>query len=88
MKIEEFWTQAFLAALGRVAPEQAKIEADEATEISIAHWQSHLYSWGPSITPRWQDQSIYKTPKTYAPGHPTDREVLEPEPRQEAHPLP
>jgi len=67
MKIEDFWTQSYLAALTRVGPADAKAEADESVRIAIHHWQEHLYSWGPSVTPRWQDQSIYPVPQTYPP---------------------
>lgn len=69
MKIEEFWTQAYLAALTRVGPADAKSEADESVRIAIDHWQQHLYSWGPSVTPRWQDQNIYRVPKMYPAGN-------------------
>lgn len=65
MTIEEFWNQAFLTSLARVDPEQAKLDADRAVQIAISHWQEHIYSWGPSITPRWQHQNICAVPKTY-----------------------
>ncbi|WP_142124857.1 hypothetical protein [Pseudoxanthomonas sp. 3HH-4] len=63
MKVETFWNNAFLAALSRVPPAQAKVEADEATRLVITHWQEQLYNWGPSITPRWQDQNISEIPR-------------------------
>lgn len=69
MRIEDFWTQSYLAALTRVGPADAKAEADESVRIATAHWQEHLYSWGPSVTPRWQDQNIYRVPKTYPAGN-------------------
>lgn len=58
MKIEEFWNQAFLAALCRLPPADAKADADLSTQICIEHWEAarkHL------ITPRitlWMDQDI------------------------------
>lgn len=69
MKIEDFWTQSYLAALTRVGPADAKAEADESVRIATAHWQEHLYSWGPSVPPRWQDQNIYRVPKMYPAGN-------------------
>ena len=58
MTIEEFWNRAFLAALGRVPPEQAKAEADQATTLCIEHWQSNIYNFSPANFPRVQDVEI------------------------------
>lgn len=58
MKIQKFWNQAFLAALCRVSPAEAKAEADLATQICIDHWETarnHLVT--PKVD-RWKDQSI------------------------------
>lgn len=66
MKIEKFWNQAFLAALTRLPVEDAKLEADRATDICIEHWQSNRYSWAPQNLMRWQDQSVGYVP---AAGH-------------------
>lgn len=64
MKIEEFWNQAFLAALGRLPAQEAKAEADLATELCIENWQAHHFHWAPQNLLRWQEQEI-----TYVPGN-------------------
>lgn len=64
MKIEEFWNQAFLAALGRLPAAEAKSEADVATQLCIEHWQAHHFHWAPQNLLRWQEQEI-----TYVPGN-------------------
>lgn len=63
MIIEEFWNSAFLAALSRVPPDEAKIEADRSTEICIAHWQSNVYNWAVEHPQRWQYQDIAAVPR-------------------------
>jgi hypothetical protein len=68
MTIEEFWNQAFLAALNRVAAKEAKIEADTATELCILHWQELKYKYyQPPM--KWQRQDIGAT---FIPEHPND----------------
>jgi hypothetical protein len=62
MKVEEFWNKAFLAALTRLAVEEAKIEADKATALCIAHWQSETYHWAPNYITHWKDQKISNIP--------------------------
>lgn len=58
MSIEEFWNRAFLAALSRLPPEQAKVDADQATAVCIEHWQSNIYNFSPANFPRVQDVDI------------------------------
>jgi hypothetical protein len=38
MKIEQFWNQAFLAALTRLSATEAKEEADAALALCLKHW--------------------------------------------------
>lgn len=64
MTIEEFWNQAYLAALSRVSPQQARADADEATEICIAHWQEHAHRISDPRFSLWQAQPIAGVPKT------------------------
>ncbi|MBB4129651.1 hypothetical protein VDG03_19380 [Xanthomonas campestris pv. raphani] len=64
MTIEEFWNQAYLAALSRVPPQQAKANADEATEICIAHWQEYAHRISDPRFSLWQAQPISGVPKT------------------------
>ena len=42
MKIEKFWSQAFLAALTRLPAEQAETEADIATDLCIGSAVEHI----------------------------------------------
>ena len=58
MTIEEFWNQAFLAALTRLPVDDAKEEADKATEKCISHWRSKGSTWAPDVLVRWQDQNV------------------------------
>ncbi|WP_267087019.1 hypothetical protein [Xanthomonas sacchari] len=58
MTIAEFWNHAFLAALSRLPPEQAKVDADQATTICIEHWQANIYNFSPANFPRVQDVDI------------------------------
>jgi hypothetical protein len=62
MKVQTFWNKAFLAALTRLPANEAKIEADLATELCIEHWQSHACDWAPNSRLRWKDQEIYSIP--------------------------
>lgn len=66
MTIEEFWNQAYLAALSRVPPQQAEVDANEATEICIAHWQGHAHRISDPRFTLWQAQPISGVPKTIA----------------------
>ncbi len=66
MTIEEFWNQAYLAALSRVPPQQAQVDANEATEICIAHWQEHAHRISDPRFSLWQTQPISGVPKTIA----------------------
>ncbi len=61
MSIEEFWNKAFLACLSRLSVEEAKQEADKATQACIDHWHEHRYSWAQKSRP-WKDQSIADCP--------------------------
>lgn len=58
MQIEAFWNQAFLAALCRLPVDDAKLEADKATDACIAHWRANAKHWAPDHLVRWQDQDI------------------------------
>ncbi|WP_153043180.1 hypothetical protein [Xanthomonas nasturtii] len=58
MTIEEFWNRAFLASLTRLSPEQAKLDADQATTLCIEHWQSNIYNYSAMNFPRVQDVDI------------------------------
>lgn len=62
MTIEEFWNQAFLAALARLPLKRAKKEADDATKLCIAHWQEHDIHWAPNYLTLWKDQKIAQVP--------------------------
>ncbi|KRB10271.1 hypothetical protein [Lysobacter sp. Root690] len=68
MKIEEFWNQAFLAALARLPAEAAKKEADEATQICLHHWIDHRLHWAPIQSILWQEQDITNAPQQRMPG--------------------
>lgn len=58
MKVKTFWNNAFLASLARLPVNEAKLEADRATELCIRQWQFHATDWvEPGLT-RWQDQKI------------------------------
>ncbi|MBZ2680748.1 hypothetical protein IPR78_12090 [Xanthomonas perforans] len=63
MKVEQFWNKAFLAALTRLSAEEAKAEADKATELCIGHWQRHELHWAPLSVPKWKDQDISCVPR-------------------------
>lgn len=63
MRIEEFWNSAFLSALTRLPADEAKTEADKATQICIAHWQSHALTWAPpERRRRWQSLDVCRVP--------------------------
>ena len=58
MKIEDFWNQAFLAALCRLSPAEAKADADLSTQMCIEHWES---ARNHRVCPKvdlWKDQDI------------------------------
>jgi L-rhamnose isomerase len=40
VKTQEFWNQAFLAALSHLPAPEAKKEADLAVELYVSHWQT------------------------------------------------
>lgn len=61
MTIEEFWNRAFLACLTRLSAEEAKQEADKATQVCIEQWRNHQYSWIHRSLP-WKDQPIGNCP--------------------------
>lgn len=58
MKIEKFWNQAFVAALSRLPAEQAKAEADLATQLCIEHWQANRTHYAKPRAIAWQDEDI------------------------------
>lgn len=63
MTIEEFWNQAFLAALHRLPINDAKKVADEATNVCIDHWHLNWQNRSLANSPRVQDiqiGSVYK----------------------------
>ncbi|WP_191091311.1 hypothetical protein [Xanthomonas sontii] len=64
MKVEQFWNKAFLAALTRLPADEAKAEADKATELCIKRWQSFTHGWRPSHIERWRRKNIFKLPPT------------------------
>lgn len=57
MTIEDFWNKAFIASLGRIDAVQAKIQADIATKICIAHWSQHHSTWITHVE-SWKDQPV------------------------------
>ena len=60
MTVEKFWNAAFLAALSRLPADEAKLEADRATELCIEHWHEYRRNYEPSYLMRWKDQDITK----------------------------
>ncbi len=58
MTIEEFWNNAFLAALGRLPVVEAKKEADLATKTCIEHWHRNWENRSPENAPRVQKVDI------------------------------
>jgi hypothetical protein len=58
MTIEEFWNNAFLAALHRLPVPDAKKEADEATNVCIDHWHANWENRSLVNAPRVQDIQI------------------------------
>lgn len=62
MRIQDFWNQAFIAALSRLPADEARKEADTATEMCIEQWQKRRYNYAPSFTALWQDQDISLVP--------------------------
>lgn len=64
MTIEEFWNKAFLAALTRLPPKEAREDADQATQICIDRWQKEAHNWAPQYLTRWKDQEIGRVPSS------------------------
>lgn len=62
MNIEDFWNQAFLAALARLPAAKAKKEADLATLMCIDHWKDHQREYAPQYLTKWQHQEIGLVP--------------------------
>ena len=62
MTIQEFWNQAFIAALHHLPAASARVQADEATRICIEQWQDQRQTWAPQYLTRWQDQKIDAVP--------------------------
>lgn len=69
MNIESFWNQAFLSCLARLPAEEAKEEADRATDMCISHWQSKASDYSPDNATLWQDQLVGKVPVLIAEHH-------------------
>lgn len=63
MKVETFWNKAFLAALTRLPPEQAKKDADLATELCIEQWREMRFRSDSSAL--WKDQDIASASKMH-----------------------
>lgn len=61
MSIEEFWNQAFLAALVRLPAPEAKKEADVATKLCIENWESNRNRFTGQMPIRWKDSDITET---------------------------
>ena len=62
MKIQAFWNRAFLAALARLSAEEAKTEADRATDLCIKQWQDQRWHWiGPDVR-KWMEYYIAEVP--------------------------
>lgn len=58
MKIEEFWNQAFLAALTRLPADEAQQEATKATGLCIDYWKiAQKHRVHPLLT-AWKDQNV------------------------------
>jgi hypothetical protein len=62
MIISDFWNQAFISALGRLPADEARKEADIATEMCIEQWQTKRYTCAPHFTALWQNQDIALVP--------------------------
>lgn len=62
MKIEKFWNSAFPPVLARLPAEEAKVEADKATEVCNTHWQNQALNWAPPEPKRWQSMDICRLP--------------------------
>ncbi|MBO9837790.1 hypothetical protein [Xanthomonas phaseoli] len=62
MKVEQFWNKAFLAALTRLPADEAKAEADKATELCISHWQNNATNYAFNYLVAWKEQDISKIP--------------------------
>lgn len=67
MKLEKFWNKAFVAALGRLPAEEAKKEADLATQLCVKHWQDNRDFFAPARTAKWQDQNVASVPVQHWP---------------------
>ncbi|MBO9719165.1 MULTISPECIES: hypothetical protein [Xanthomonas] len=63
MKIEDFWNQAFIAALTRLPVEQAKKEATDALNACIDHWNEEGRQYFPQLPQRWSDAEITSIPR-------------------------
>ena len=53
MTVSDFWHGAFIAALARLPAEEAKAEADKATALAVAHWQTMMQQHG-IVVPVWR----------------------------------
>ncbi|MEA9895069.1 MULTISPECIES: hypothetical protein [Xanthomonas] len=54
----KLWTKAFIAALGRVTAEEAKVEADKAVELFAQHLKDAKDKPVKSKLVRWRDQEM------------------------------
>ena len=57
MTVAEFWNNAFISALSRVAAVDAREEANTALELAIQHWQESARGMEPTWT-RYSDLSL------------------------------
>lgn len=58
MRIQDFWNQAFIAALGRLPLHEAKAEADGALALCIEHWQQHSERLMMPVPHQWADGDV------------------------------
>ncbi|MCC8613064.1 hypothetical protein LN450_06045 [Xanthomonas euvesicatoria pv. euvesicatoria] len=63
MKIEDFWNQAFIAALARLPVAEAKQEATNALNACIDHWSDDGRQYHPQLPQRWSDAEITSIPR-------------------------
>ncbi|TPD61215.1 hypothetical protein FJP69_19215 [Stenotrophomonas maltophilia] len=54
----KLWTKAFIAALGRVPAEDAKVEADKAVMLFSQHLQEAKKKPVTSKIIKWRDQEL------------------------------
>ncbi|HGO6128946.1 TPA: hypothetical protein ACK3RK_007544 [Burkholderia cepacia] len=74
MTIEEFWNQAFLSSLTRLAVDDAKKCADEALEIALTHWKNTPMRTATVITSlSYRDTELSEAARAHFPNILTER---------------